>query len=153
MIDVDIQLACGVKSLPTVDQFEHWAKAAVGRSDHDMEVVVRIVDKQESAKLNKAYRHREGPTNVLSFRFEIPVDIPLNLLGDLIICAPVVEQEAAEQNKSFEAHCAHMVVHGILHLLGFDHTQPQEILEMETEEIKILEDLGFSNPYEEVVSI
>jgi probable rRNA maturation factor len=108
---------------------------------------VRIVDEQESAELNEQYRHKQGPTNVLSFPFECPPGVELNLLGDLVICAPVVQREAQQQQKQELAHWAHMVVHGTLHLLGYDHLQQDEAEAMENREIRIMEDLGYSDPY------
>lgn len=150
MTSVQIQIASTAEGIPADDQVKNWAKFVIRHLDPDAEVVIRIVDEDESAKLNKAYRHRDGPTNVLSFPLEIPKEVSLRLLGDLVICVPVVIREAREQAKSFEAHFAHMVVHGILHLLGFDHISAQQANTMEREEIKILKVMGFSNPYEQV---
>jgi len=107
-------------------------------------ICIRIVDEAESAMLNQQYRQKSGPTNVLAF----PVDVnELGLLGDLAICAAVVKQEALAQGKTFVAHFSHMVVHGTLHLLGFDHQTDRQALEMESLEIKFLQQLGFANPY------
>lgn len=147
MIDIDVQLVSRNEKLPSISQFKHWATTTLERFGNNVEIVIRIVDQQEGALLNQTYRNREGPTNVLSFPFDNPMDIPLPLLGDLVICAAVVEREAEQQNKSFEAHCAHMVIHGVLHLHGFDHITADEAREMESEEINILKNLGFSNPY------
>lgn len=109
-----------------------------------IELCIRIVDEAESAALNQRYRKKNGPTNVLAF----PLDInPFGLLGDLAICAKVVRKEACEQGKTVTAHFSHMVVHGVLHLLGFDHQTEKQALEMESLEIKFLQKLGFSNPY------
>jgi len=108
------------------------------------ELCIRIVDKTESASLNKQYRKKKGPTNVLAF----PLDINnLGLLGDLVICNEIVRQEAFNQGKTLAAHFSHMVIHGTLHLLGFDHQTNEQALEMESLEIKFLKKLGFSNPY------
>ena len=108
---------------------------------------MRIVDEAESQQLNFDYREKDKPTNVLSFPFQCPPGIELPLLGDLVICAQVVAREAAEQQKTVTAHWAHMVVHGCLHLLGFDHINDEDAAEMEAEEIQILQELGFANPY------
>ena len=97
--------------------------------------------------LNKQYRHKIGPTNILSFPIEVPEGIDLNLLGDLVICAPLLEKEALEQNKPFMSHWAHIIVHGILHLLGYDHIDDDEAEIMENKEIKILSTLNIENPY------
>ena len=118
--------------------------------NQDTEIVVRIVDEQESAELNEQYRHKQGPTNILSFPVEVPEGIELNLLGDLVICAPVVEKEALEQNKILAHHWAHIIVHGVLHLLGYDHIDDDEAEQMESKEIAILNKLNINNPYIEV---
>lgn len=150
MIHVDIENASTAQSVPADEHFRRWAEAATRRED--AEVAIRIVDEAESAELNTTYRHKSGPTNVLSFPFEVPEGVPNTLLGDLVICAGVVEREAGEQGKPLEAHWAHMVVHGMLHLQGYDHIEDSEAEVMEAEEIAILSDLGFSNPYEEAMS-
>ncbi|MCW9024718.1 MAG: rRNA maturation RNase YbeY [Gammaproteobacteria bacterium] len=126
-----------------------WVNAVIEHEQQDeCELTVRIVDEEESAALNEQYRDKQGPTNVLSFPFECPPEVELNLLGDLVICAPVVEREAQEQQKTVTAHWAHMLVHGCLHLLGHDHLTETEAEGMEQREIAILNELGFSNPYE-----
>jgi probable rRNA maturation factor len=102
--------------------------------------------------LNEYYRHKAGSTNVLSFPFEVPEGVLSHLLGDLVICAAVVEREAREQGKDLEAHWAHMVVHGMLHLQGYDHISETDAAVMEAEEIAILNSLGFPNPYEEIMT-
>ncbi|EEQ20787.1 metalloprotease [Yersinia intermedia ATCC 29909] len=111
------------------------------------EVTVRLVDEAESHELNLTYRGKDKPTNVLSFPFEAPPEIELPLLGDLIICRQVVEQEAIEQEKALLAHWAHMVVHGSLHLLGYDHIVDDEAEEMESIETEIMQSLGYPDPY------
>ena len=112
---------------------------------------IRVVDKEESASLNEQYRNKQGATNVLSFTFESPVDIDLemetDLLGDLVICAPLVTEQAMEQNKTIEMHWTHLIVHGILHLLGYDHLNETDSDEMESLERKIMTKLGYSDPY------
>jgi probable rRNA maturation factor len=114
----------------------------------DHELVVRIVDEAESAALNDRYRGKPEPTNVLSFPCESPPGLALPHLGDLVICAPVVEREAREQGKPSEAHWAHMLVHGLLHLRGYDHQNEAEAETMEALESAILGQLGYPNPYE-----
>ncbi len=136
--------------IPSREAFELWVHAALEAADHpqeEVEMTIRIVEPEESARLNQRYRHRSGPTNVLSFPFENPPGVILPLLGDLVICALLVEQQAAEQQKSVEAHWAHLVIHGVLHLLGYDHTEPQQRESMETLEISVLAGLGYDNPY------
>jgi len=150
MIGVEVQHAVERQWVPEDEKFLRWASAAVKREE--AELVIRIVDETESAELNEHYRHKAGPTNVLSFPFEVPEGIPNNLLGDLVICAAVVEREAREQGKDLEAHWAHMVVHGVLHLQGYDHISESDAAVMEAEEIAILNDLGFPNPYEEIIT-
>ncbi|MCG7899904.1 MAG: rRNA maturation RNase YbeY [Candidatus Thiodiazotropha lotti] len=132
---------------PSDRQLSAWAEAALGESDHQVEMVIRIVDESESRQLNRDYRGMDKPTNVLSFPFESPPEVALPLLGDLVICAPVVSAEARQQNKTLEAHWAHMVVHGTLHLQGYDHQDDQQAQLMEDKERQILQALNFSNPY------
>ena len=146
-IILDLQLASNAGNLPTAAQIQLWLNAAITPFQPVAEVTVRIVDETESQQLNFDYREKDKPTNVLSFPFQCPPGIELPLLGDLVICAGVVAQEALEQNKSLDAHWAHMVVHGSLHLLGFDHINDDDALEMEAEEIQILAELGFADPY------
>jgi len=109
---------------------------------------VRLVDAPEMASLNKTYRGKDGPTNVLSFPADLPPDLDLPLLGDIVICAPVVAAEAREQHKSPDAHWAHMAVHGTLHLLGYDHLDENEAITMEALESAILADLHYPCPYQ-----
>ncbi len=146
-ITLDLQLAFDAPDLPTEMQFQQWLDAAVLPFQADAEVTIRIVGNAESQQLNFDYRGKDKPTNVLSFPFQCPPGIELPLLGDLVICAPVVAQEAQQQNKTLSAHWAHMVVHGCLHLLGFDHINDDDAEQMEAEEVTILQQLGFTNPY------
>jgi len=132
---------------PEQEQFQQWAEAALTAVEDACELSIRLVDETESAELNKSYRDKEGPTNVLSFPFEAPVEIEPRLLGDLVICVPVVEREAIMQQKQNTEHWAHMVVHGCLHLLGYDHIETDEAEEMEALEIQILQSLNIANPY------
>ncbi|WP_413470652.1 rRNA maturation RNase YbeY [Thalassotalea sp. LPB0316] len=147
-IVLDLQIASeSSDNLPNTSDFQSWVEAALSRYSKPFELTIRIVDSAESQTLNHQYRGKDKPTNVLSFPFEVPDGIELDLLGDLIICKQVVEREATEQNKILSAHWAHMVIHGCLHLLGFDHISDDEAQEMESLEIDILAQLGFSNPY------
>ena len=145
---IDLQIACEQESgLPTAEQIEQWATAAIQPQSDEVEMTVRIVDEAESHELNLNYRGKDRPTNVLSFPFECPDEVELPLLGDLVICRQVVEREAQEQEKPLMAHWAHMVVHGSLHLLGYDHIEDDEAEEMESLETQIMTGLGFADPY------
>ncbi|WP_297485931.1 rRNA maturation RNase YbeY [uncultured Photobacterium sp.] len=147
-IYLDLQLATADETgLPTEAEFQQWLNAAVIPFQADAEVTIRLVDEQESHALNLEYRGKDRPTNVLSFPFEAPPEIEMNLLGDLIICRQVVEAEAIEQQKPLNAHWAHMVVHGSLHLLGYDHIEDDEAEEMEALETEIMQNMGFVDPY------
>ncbi|MFT6917700.1 MAG: putative rRNA maturation factor [Cognaticolwellia sp.] len=147
-IIVDLQLACADKAVPELSDFQCWTEAVLAPYKKSFELTIRLVNSDESRQLNHQYRGKDKATNVLSFPFEVPDGIELDLLGDLIICVDVVEQEAAEQHKSINAHWAHMVVHGCLHLLGFDHIDDDEAEEMEALETKIITGLGIAAPYE-----
>lgn len=147
-LEVDVQIACEGDDLPGQPEIREWARAAIGDSRDRAEVTVRIVDEAEGARLNSRFRHRDGATNVLSFPFEAPASVGVPLLGDIVICAPVVRREAMEQSKSERSHWAHMVVHGALHLVGFAHDDDDEARTMEAEERRILANLGFDDPYE-----
>ena len=147
-IFVDLQIATeNLEGLPTEEQIVQWATAAVQPEGDEVEMTVRIVDEAESHELNLTYRGKDRPTNVLSFPFECPDEVELPLLGDLVICRQVVEREAEEQGKPLMAHWAHMVVHGSLHLLGYDHIEDDEAEEMESLETQIMQGLGFDDPY------
>ncbi len=147
MIDVDLQLATSASNTPSVEQFQHWAETALQQQREQAEITIRLVDEAESQQLNHTYRGKDKPTNVLSFPFEAPPGIELPLLGDLVICVQVVEQEAKEQNKQLDHHWAHMVVHGVLHLLGYDHIHDQDAEEMEDLERQLLASLDIPDPY------
>ncbi len=149
-VAVDLQLAYrpdAAEWLPSAPLLQRWTRAAIGELRTEAELTIRIVGMAESAELNSAYRHKQGPTNVLSFPFEAPPGLTLPLLGDLVICAPVVAQEALAQGKTAEAHWAHMVIHGTLHLLGYDHMESEAAEQMEALETEILTSLGYRNPY------
>jgi len=149
MLDLDLQIAVNNSSIPTQVEFETWVRTAIGQTMPEVELTIRVVEIAESQQLNLTYRGKDKPTNVLSFPFEAPPEVELPLLGDLVICAKVVEQEATEQNKPLNAHWAHMVIHGCLHLLGYDHIIDEEADEMESLETQLVEGLGFSAPYKE----
>ncbi len=144
-LDVQYEVDTG----PDEDDIRRWVEAvlAAERPEAEVELTVRIVGVDEITDLNERYRHKTGPTNILSFPFESPPGMELNLLGDLVIAAPIVEKEASEQSKTPAAHWAHMIVHGSLHLLGFDHQTPAEAEDMEAREVRILQTLGYANPY------
>jgi probable rRNA maturation factor len=144
---LDIQLATSYADYPTEQQFQLWVDTVLQEDDQDSEIVIRLVDDQESAELNQQYRHKSGPTNILSFPFEAPDGFDTDLLGDLVICAPLIAQEAQQQNKQLFDHWAHITIHGVLHLLGYDHIDDAEAEEMEALEIKILSRLNINNPY------
>lgn len=150
MYQIIVQRAVSNISIPSTAQFKRWAKAVLQEKMANAEVTIRVVDKDEITTLNSTYRHKNKPTNVLSFPFEMPegVELETPILGDIVICAEVIEAEARDQHKPVEAHWAHMVVHGLLHLLGYDHEKDDDAEKMETEEIAILGELGFNNPYQ-----
>ena len=149
-VTLDLQLACeNAEGMPQEADFQRWLDAAILPFQEEAEVTVRLVDEAESQELNHTYRGKDKPTNVLSFPFECPPGIELPLLGDLVICRQVVENEATEQGKPLMAHWAHMVVHGSLHLLGYDHIEDGEAEEMEALEIEFMAALGFANPYQD----
>jgi probable rRNA maturation factor len=144
---LEIQLATSYADYPSEQQFQLWVDTVLQEDDQDSEIVIRLVDDQESAELNQQYRHKQGPTNILSFPFEAPDGFDTDLLGDLVICAPLIALEAQQQNKQLFDHWAHITIHGVLHLLGYDHIDDAEAEEMEALEIKILSRLNINNPY------
>ncbi|EAP91922.1 rRNA maturation RNase YbeY [Vibrio splendidus] len=147
-IELDLQIAVeNEQGLPTEQDIQLWLDKTIPQFQENAELTVRIVDTEESHQLNHDYRGKDKPTNVLSFPFEVPPGMELDLLGDLIICRQVVEKEAEEQNKPLLAHWAHMVVHGSLHLLGYDHIEDDEAEEMESLETEIMQTMGFEDPY------
>jgi len=146
-IDLELQIASDIKTLPHPTQFQEWVGLALYTRVDTGELTIRIVDEEESANLNREYREKFGPTNVLSFPYEVIPGIASRFLGDIIICAPVVEKEALEQNIPLLAHWAHMVIHGVLHLLGYSHDEDKDAEEMESLETEMLIKLGFPPPY------
>jgi len=158
---IELQNPYEFEGVPTPEAIKNWCdlaikEATVESESDNYEILIRVVDETESAELNLKYRDKVGSTNVLSFTNEIPdfmLDIPeLNEqnkhLGDLVICQPVVVKEAADQNKTEKSHWAHLIVHGLLHLQGYDHIEDSDAKKMESLEIRILEQLGVENPYE-----
>ncbi len=135
------------RGLPSAASFRRWVDAALLDKRRSAELAIRLVDASEGQQLNRDYRGKDYPTNVLSFTAELPPGVPLPLLGDLVLCAPVIAREAAEQGKPVAAHYAHLTVHGVLHLLGMDHQNDLEAKAMGAEETRILATLGISNPY------
>lgn len=144
---LDLQRAIEVEGLPSAAQMQTWIAASLLDDTPQLEITVRVVGQEESASLNQDYRQKAGPTNVLSFAMQSPDFAAWPSLGDLVICAPLVAQEAQQQNKSLSAHWAHLLVHGLLHLQGLDHLEAEEAERMEAQEIRILDELGFGNPY------
>lgn len=144
---VAVQYATRAMHLPTQADFRTWARSILQERRDSLELTIRVVDEAESAALNAQYRGKQGPTNVLSFGFDAPPGVDVPLLGDLVICAPVVVREALEQGKPGQAHWAHMTIHGVLHLLGYDHQTPEQAQIMEALEIAALADLGYADPY------
>ena len=150
-MDVDLDIQREVDGLPKDEELLAWVKEVLTHEQHgDTELTIRFVSEEESAELNEQYRNKKNSTNILSFPFEKPEEVELNLLGDLVICSDIVKKEALEQEKEELAHWAHMIVHGTLHLLGYDHVTDTEASIMETKEIKILSQLGYSDPYREL---
>lgn len=149
---IDLQVATDVDNLPSLAQFELWTQLVFTEINHPGgEMAIRIVDETESQELNATYRHKDAPTNVLSFIFEIPPGIPEGAyepqLGDLVICSSVVSRESKEQSKPVFDHWAHLVIHGTLHLLGYDHIDEDDAHEMELLETRILCKLNINDPY------
>lgn len=146
---VEVQYTVDADGLPSTNQLHDWALAAWRDARQDVEVVVRVTGEAESRRLNNEYRGRDHATNVLSFPYDPLPELDLFHVGDLVICAPVVQREADEQHKAADAHWAHMVVHGMLHLQGFDHVDDADAAVMEAAETEILTGLGFPAPYDD----
>jgi probable rRNA maturation factor len=154
-IQLDIQHACDPALAPDRERLSRWAEAALtAAAAPRSELLIRLVEPDEIRRLNRDFRGRDCATNVLSFPFEPPPGLPTEIagapLGDLVICAAVVDREAGEQGKPPDAHWAHMVVHGVLHLLGYDHVSEPQADEMEHQERRILAELGYPDPYAEL---
>ena len=149
-VSVEVQYVTRSENVPEVQLIRSWVEAACRSvTQKSVEILVRLVDIQEIQKLNRQFRDKDKPTNVLSFSADIPDYINSPELGDIVICADVVQQEAKEQNKQLQAHWAHMIVHGVLHLSGYDHQHEEEAEKMEQIETEILAKLGFPDPYNE----
>jgi len=148
-LDVAVGYATSRKGVPASGSFRRWVDAAVkgARRRKGTELAIRIVDADEGQSLNLQYRGKDYATNVLSFPADLPPGLNLPLIGDLVICAPVVAREAAEQGKKPADHWAHLTIHGTLHLLGYDHEEDGEAEAMEALETRILADLGIKDPY------
>jgi probable rRNA maturation factor len=150
---MEVQVALRAPGLPEKADLQRWVTAALTSAGYvdDAELVIRIVDEAESAALNQSYRHKQGSTNVLSFPFEAIPGVDVNLLGDVVICAPVILREAVLQHKDPIAHWAHIVIHGVLHLLSYDHQNSIQAKAMEALESRILAGLGYPDPYGDLI--
>jgi len=147
MLELDLQVASKTQA-PSEAQFRLWCEMGLRPRSADSELTIRLVDEAEGRELNHTWRHKDYATNVLSFPADVPDDmLDIPLLGDLVICVPVVNREAGDQGKAVDAHWAHMVIHGCLHLLGYDHIDDEEAEEMEALERTLLEELGYPDPY------
>jgi probable rRNA maturation factor len=146
---LDLQCATTVSELPAPGDFRRWTEAALTGRRAEAELSIRLVDEAESRELNRHYRGKDRPTNVLSFPADLPPVVRSPLLGDLVICAPLVAQEAREQDKEPLHHWAHLVVHGVLHLVGYDHQNETEAATMEAAEREILAGIGLPDPYQQ----
>lgn len=143
-LQINFQKVSAFQDLPTLKQIKSWIKKGLEGQITSGDLTIRITTTEEIQKLNKEYRHKDKPTNILSFNYS---DDPEEMVGDLVICDEVVKREAVEQHKTYEQHYAHLIIHGLLHLRGYDHETHDEAEEMEALEIKLLQDLGFPNPY------
>lgn len=140
-LKLSVQYALNAKGIPTIPQFKKWAKAALTQN---AEITIRIVEEREGQELNKKFRGKNAATNVLTFFYD---DILL-LTGDIVLCAAVIEKEAQQQDKTLMAHYAHLTVHGVLHLQGYDHENDQDAAIMEQIETNIVTGLGYDDPYQ-----
>lgn len=146
-LDFNLQIAT-VMAVPSRRTLRRWLLLALEPHHQCAQLTLRLVDEAESAELNQHYRGKAGPTNVLAFPSPMPEGVQEDFLGDLLICAPLVSREASEQGKSLRAHWAHIVIHGALHLSGFDHLTEAEAQQMEQIEIELLKTLRIANPYQ-----
>ena len=145
-IELEVQRATRFEPVPDDRTFSLWVETAL-RDQTEAALTIRVVGRDESRRLNQRYRGKDAATNVLSFPADLPPEIGLSLLGDIVICAPLVAVEAAEQGKSADAHWAHLTIHGVLHLLGYDHQEAAQAAEMERLEISLLASIGIADPY------
>jgi len=150
-LETSVSYAISRAGVPAAVSFRRWATAALAGHPDEAQLAIHLVDIEQGRALNRDYRHKDYPTNVLSFPTERPPGLPENVpfpeLGDLVLCAPVVAREAREQGKPLQAHYAHLTVHGVLHLLGWDHENQTEAEAMEQREREILAGLGIADPY------
>jgi len=152
--ELEVQRATTLESVPDDDQFQQWVDTVLVGKPNQFTLSIRIVDEDEAQRFNREYRNKDYATNVLSFPAELPEGLPAEIrqaqMGDLLICAPVVAREASEQHRPETDHWAHLTIHGVLHLLGYDHEQADEAGIMESLETKILAGLGIPDPYLDV---
>jgi len=145
---LDVQRIIDSDLLPNNEQLQLWVEKALSEYKYDAEIVIRIVDAEEMLDLNSQYRGKQGTTNILSFPLDLPDEVEgVDLLGDLVICSEVLQEEAKDQNKQLLDHWAHIIIHGVLHLLGYDHIEEADALEMENKERILLQKLHIDNPY------
>lgn len=147
MVSVEVQYAANDMNAPGEENFQQWSAIIPVKNNDQQEASIRIVEEDEIAELNMRFRKKVGSTNVLAFPAEYPPGVELNFIGDIVICAPVVIKQAQEQGKSVESHWAHMMLHGILHLQGYDHIEAQDAEIMEALEVQFMTKLGYPNPY------
>lgn len=151
-VDLEVQRVSDSPSVPTNEQFLRWVEAALNTSETCRELTIRIVDESEGQQANRDYRGKDYATNILSFPADLPAGLPAEVkqtyLGDLLLCLPVVTREATAQGKLEGHHWAHLTIHGVLHLQGFDHVEDSEALEMEKLETRILQAMGIPDPYQ-----
>jgi len=146
-IELELQIASNAQTLPHPSQFREWVGNTLSDRMDEAQLTIRIVDEEEMTELNETYRKKQGPTNVLSFPADINPEFEMPLLGDIVICASVVQRESSDAEIDLLAHWAHMVVHGTLHLLGYDHIQKDDAELMEALEEEILTEMGYPAPY------
>ncbi|MFI4937275.1 MAG: rRNA maturation RNase YbeY [Candidatus Berkiellales bacterium] len=149
---LDVAYATQYTDCPDPDTMQSWVNAALTGKKGNYSLTIKVVDESEMTQLNFQYRQKNKPTNVLSFACQLPAPLRGDMLGDIAICAPIVVKEANESQKSVTAHWAHLVIHGVLHLLGHDHEREEDAVIMEALETKILQDLGFPDPYRMEIS-
>ena len=152
--ELEVQRVTSSTGIPDNERFQIWVEAALAGKPDQFTLNIRVVDETEARRFNHDYRNKDYATNILSFAAELPEGLPAEIrqsqLGDLLICAPVVEREASEQHRSENDHWAHLTIHGVLHLLGYDHEQADEAQVMESLETEILAKLGISDPYQDL---
>lgn len=148
-VELELQNESCFVTMPSIENIQKWVDIAY-QAHSNTSLCIRVVDREEGKQLNESYRGKKYATNVLSFVFEapsLPTEISLPYLGDLVLCEPVIQREAREQNKKIMQHWAHLIIHGMLHLQGYDHITKDDAYRMESLEIQLLEQLGITNPY------